>query len=130
MSLASPDNEKRIIAIGNLHATAAEMFGGLTVNATGDIRVGSTDIHPQELGPALSLAVIVFNNFLEHQGLGDPSKDRAIIYGPQSAKRAERLTDAEKLGTQLYSSPGMLDARVHVLEEVVGYMRTHPNFTE
>jgi hypothetical protein len=131
MLSTTSENETRIIAISNVNTAAAEMFSGLTVNAAGYVRVGSTDIHPQELGPALAQVVIVFNDYLEKQGLSDPSKDRAIIYGTTNTEPEEDLTDAEKLGSWLYSSPDLLDLRIKILEQVVKIMRDqHPIYTE
>ncbi len=122
--MKNPDKETRIIAIADKEKLAGNLFGGLTVNANGSIRVGKTDIHPYEIGPALAKAVMAMNDYVETKSEGSLSGDRIMLLmvEPDDAQ-SSKLSDLEKLTKWLFTSPDSLDIRMELLETIVTTLR-------
>ncbi len=125
--MQNPDHETRIIAIGDKEKLLGDLFGGITVNANGSVRVGEVDIHPQEIGPALSRAVMAMNDYVEEES-GLPRKGDRAMFLTQTAdgSKKRKMTDLERLTNWLYTSEDTFDIRVRLLGAIVKDLRQHP----
>lgn len=128
--MKNQDNELRIIAIADKEGILANLFGGLTVNKKGSIRIGKIDIHPNEMGPALARAVQILNDYVEGQENRSLPPNRAMFltFSPEPLQRKQ--SDKEQLTSWLYASPETLDVRTELLEKIVTQMRQSPKLVK
>lgn len=87
----------RILVVKGADEIAANLFGAVIVDGKGTTRVGQTDLHSQEVAPAIAATAAVIN-------------DAAIELNG---------TDAEEFAKEVFTDPNYLQKRVELLEALV-----------
>ncbi len=124
--IGNPSDEgTRIIAVSNAPKLLGELFDGVSINANGSIRVGSVDVHPNEMGPALAEFTRYVNDSLEKLDDKPLNPNRSMVLYTFNGPQKEKLdTEFETFTNWIYTAKENVGMRITILEEIIKLMRT------